>query len=168
MRLLRPISFASLAFLAAVAIAACSSGTQPGWTYAPAPPATPSPAASGGGAPSAAAPSASEAAGGSAEPSASDAAGATLEVTAQNVAFDTRELEATAGQPFSIHFVNKDAGIPHDVAIRTQDGTEKFKGDLLNDVGEITYQVPALEAGTYTFICTIHPIPAMTGTLTVK
>src|SRR5207253_2538736 len=31
-----------------------------------------------------------------------------------------------------------------------------------------TYVYPGLPAGTYVFICSIHPIPAMTGTLTVK
>ena len=30
----------------------------------------------------------------------------------------------------------------------------------------MTYSVPALAAGTYTFICIVHP--NMTGTLTVK
>ncbi|MEA2674710.1 MAG: hypothetical protein QOI92_1902, partial [Chloroflexota bacterium] len=30
------------------------------------------------------------------------------------------------------------------------------------------YQYTALQPGDYTYICSIHPIPAMTGTLTVK
>ena len=34
--------------------------------------------------------------------------------------------------------------------------------------GEITYEIPPLDPGTYTFICSVHPIPAMTGTLTVE
>ena len=34
--------------------------------------------------------------------------------------------------------------------------------------GETTYVYEALDAGTYTFICSVHPIPAMTGTLTVE
>jgi plastocyanin len=38
----------------------------------------------------------------------------------------------------------------------------------LNTAGETTYVIPPLKAGTYTFICSVHPIPAMTGTLTVK
>jgi plastocyanin len=31
-----------------------------------------------------------------------------------------------------------------------------------------TYVYAPLPAGTYTFICRVHPIPGMTGTLTVK
>lgn len=112
---------------------------------------------------------------GSAAPSAGASGGpslpanaTTLELTAQNIAFDKTTLDAPAGQEFGIKFTNKDTSIPHDVAIRTSDGKELFKGQALNDAGEITYVVPKLDAGTYTFICTFHPIPAMTGTLTVK
>jgi len=32
----------------------------------------------------------------------------------------------------------------------------------------IVYEYEALQAGTYQFICSVHPIPAMTGTLTAK
>jgi mono/diheme cytochrome c family protein/plastocyanin len=139
--------------------------TFTGWrdpNFKPAPGATPVPACWSK-------PEGSPAASGSAAPAASlPADTTTLELTAQNIAWDKKDLEAPAGKPFAIHFVNKDAGIPHDVAIRTADGTEKFKGDQLNDAGEITYVVGPLDPGTYTFICTIHPIPAMTGTLTVK
>jgi plastocyanin len=33
---------------------------------------------------------------------------------------------------------------------------------------ERTYQYDALLPGTYEFICAVHPIPGMTGTLTVR
>ncbi len=36
----------------------------------------------------------------------------TLELTAQNVAYDQTTLSAPAGQPFTIHFKNNDAGMP--------------------------------------------------------
>jgi plastocyanin len=93
----------------------------------------------------------------------------TVKVTAEGIAYDVKELTVEAGKPFAIDFVQKDAGVGgHNVEIRTQDGTSLFKGDVLDDPGETTYLVPALEAGTYTFICSVHPIPQMTGTLTVK
>jgi plastocyanin len=42
-----------------------------------------------------------------------------------------------------------------------------FTGQPLAQAGQtVTYDVPALPAGTYTFICIVHP--NMTGTLTVK
>jgi plastocyanin len=164
---MRSVHLIPFALLALLAVTACGSSAQPGWTYAPAPPSTPAP--SGSAQASGAVPSAAASGGASAAPSASgQTAGTTLELTAQGIAWDTKELSATAGQAFKLHFVNKDAGVPHDVEIRAADGSAKFTGQQLSDAGETTYDVPALAAGTYTYICTIHPIPQMTGTLTVK
>jgi plastocyanin/mono/diheme cytochrome c family protein len=92
-----------------------------------------------------------------------------VELTAEQIAFDKKELSAPAGQAFGIHFIQKDAGVGgHNVEIRDASGGTIFKGEVLNDPGETTYTIPALTAGTYTFICTVHPIAAMTGTLTVQ
>jgi mono/diheme cytochrome c family protein/plastocyanin len=93
----------------------------------------------------------------------------TLEITAEGIAYDVHELEAPAGVAFGIHFTQKDSGVGgHDVDIRTGDAQTIVDNQVLTDPGEITYIIPPLEAGTYTFICSIHPIPQMTGTLTVK
>ncbi len=93
----------------------------------------------------------------------------TLEVTAEGLAFDVKELEAPANKAFAINFTQKDSGVGgHDVDIRTHDGTVLADTPKLIDPGETTYVIPALEPGTYVFICSVHPIPAMTGTLTVK
>ena len=45
-------------------------------------------------------------------------------------------------------------------------GTEVFKGEIFPGVATKTYDVPALDAGAYAFVCTVHP--TMTGTLTVQ
>lgn len=93
------------------------------------------------------------------------AGGAVVKVSADNIAFNTHELEAPANQPFTIEFTN-DEDVSHNVAI--------YKGDqaLFNGTpitgGKMSYVVDALPPGEYTFICDIHPLPAMTGTLTVK
>lgn len=90
-----------------------------------------------------------------------------LEVaTSGEVEFGVHELTAPAGQPFGIHFVNS-TGLNHDVDIRLQDATVVVDNQDI-PAGEITYSIKALDAGTYTFICSIHPIASMTGTLTVK
>ena len=39
---------------------------------------------------------------------------------------------------------------------------------LVTTIGDANYVIDGLDPGTYTFICSVHPIPAMTGTLTVK
>ena len=113
------------------------------------------------------APSAQPGASGQPAPS-GQAAGPTLLVSAVNIAYEQSSLETPAGTPFSIEFDNKDAGVPHNVSIRkdTAAGEEVFKGDIFNGPEKRTYSVPALDAGTYAFVCSVHP--NMTGTLTVK
>ena len=158
---MRSLRTAALGVLA-LTVVACSSAT-PGWTYAPAPAVTPPPDTS-------AAPSAAPSGGASAAPSAiagdsGTPTATTIEIAALNIAFDKSELAAPADQPFQIVFANDDAGIPHNVEIKDAAGMSVFKGDLFNGVETRTYDVPALAAGSYTFICTVHP--NMAGTLTV-
>jgi plastocyanin len=93
----------------------------------------------------------------------------TLGVAAKNFKFDVHALAAEAGKPFSIIFKNEDpAGVGHDVEIRSTSGTV-IKTQSPTDGGKTsTYQYDALDAGTYTFICSLHPTADMTGTLTVQ
>jgi plastocyanin len=94
------------------------------------------------------------------------ASGATIPISAANTAFSTATLEAPAGTPFNIAFSNNDSGVPHDVDILDANGGDVFKGDIVTGPTTVTYQVPALAAGSYQFRCIVHP--SMTGTLTVK
>ena len=164
-----------VAVLAMLVLAACTSA-KPGWTYAPAPSATPIPsveasgsaAPSGSAAASASAPAASASAAAS-EPAGSASTGGTvLEIEAEGIAYKESALTAPADQPFKIDFKNNDSGVPHNVAIHegSPTGAEKFKGEVFPGPGERTYDVPALPAGAYAFVCTVHP--NMTGTLTVQ
>jgi cytochrome c oxidase subunit 2 len=95
-------------------------------------------------------------------------AGPALALSALNVAFEQTTLTAPAGAPFQIAFDNKDAGVPHNVAIHKDSptGEEVFKGEIFNGPDKRIYDVPALVAGSYAFVCTVHP--SMTGTLTVQ
>jgi cytochrome c oxidase subunit 2 len=96
-----------------------------------------------------------------------DAAGPVTEVAAQNVAFTTAAISAPKDAPFVIHFANNDpAGTLHNVQIKDASGKDVFKGDLVDGGAQATYPIPPLAAGTYPFVCTVHP--NMTGTLTVQ
>ena len=109
-----------------------------------------------------------EAAATPAPPPSGEAAGPTLDVSALNVAFEQPSLTAPADAPFQIVFDNKDAGVPHNVAIHKDSptGQEVFKGEVFNGPDKRTYPVPPLPAGTYAFVCSVHP--NMTGTLTIQ
>ena len=100
------------------------------------------------------------------EPAASGDAGASVSIVAANIAFTVTDVTVPADTPFVIVFENQDAGIPHNVAISDASGAEVFKGEIINGVATVEYQVPALPAGEYTFICTVHP--NMTGTMTAE
>lgn len=157
---MRSLRFAALGLLA-VALVGCAT-TTPGWTYAPAPAITPAPSVS---ADPSAQPSASADPSASAVPSESAAAGGTvINLAAAVIAFDQTALSAPADAPFQIAFANNDAGIPHNVEIKDGGGAVVFKGEIFNGVATKTYDIPALAAGAYPFLCTVHP--NMTGTLT--
>jgi mono/diheme cytochrome c family protein/plastocyanin len=92
-----------------------------------------------------------------------------LKLTALNIAFDKTALEAKANEAFGIELVNNDpAGVQHNVEIKDASGNVVVDPPLVDGGASTTYTYQPLAAGTYTFICKVHPIPAMTGTLTVK
>ena len=77
-----------------------------------------------------------------------------------------RRSTAPADTPFVIDFDNQDAASRTTSRSRTRPGAVEFKGDVFPGVATRDYQVPALAAGTYPFVCTVHP--NMTGTLTAQ
>jgi cytochrome c oxidase subunit 2 len=89
----------------------------------------------------------------------------TIEIAANNTQFDIDEFEVPAETAFCIAFENQEA-VPHNVAIY-DGGTALFQGEILNEAGSIVYEVPALPAGEYRFICDVHP-QAMVGDVTVS
>jgi len=101
-------------------------------------------------------------------PAQSGAVGETVHISASGIKYEQTDVSAKAGAPFQIEFENKDAGTPHNVSIHqgSPTGTEVFQGAIFNGVATKDYEVKALDAGTYSFVCTVHP--TMIGTLTVK
>ncbi len=92
--------------------------------------------------------------------------GTALEITADDIAFAVHQLTAPADQPFTIEFTNNEA-VSHNVAIYQGDKAI-FNGSLITGPGSVSYAIQPLPAGEYTFICDVHPVPDMTGKLTVK
>lgn len=93
----------------------------------------------------------------------------TLDLVALNFAFDKQALEVAANTPFAINLDNQDPpGTPHNVELKKADGTVIINPPTVDGGKKTTYVYDPLPAGTYTFICFVHPIPAMTGTITVK
>jgi plastocyanin len=94
----------------------------------------------------------------------------TFEIKAHVIEYDTKDLAVDGGKPFKIHFINADpAGTSHDVDIRDASGKTILQDKPTIDGGtDTTYEYTALEPGTYKFECSIHPIPTMTGTITVR
>jgi cytochrome c oxidase subunit 2 len=90
-----------------------------------------------------------------------------IDLSADRIAFDTLDFSAPAGEAFTIHFTNEE-GVIHNVAIFR--GEERiFTGDpITGPDATIDYVIPPLPAGEYTFQCDYHPVPDMTGTLTVE
>lgn len=178
---MRRLPFLALPLLALLLLAACTSGAQPGWTYAPAPSTTPAASGAPSGEPSAApsaapsvaasaAPSAAPSAGGS--PAASGGAGLTITapVGATTAGFDPKTAETAAGTAFSLTFDNQDNQAPHNLVLQNPDGSAvAVQGDtaFFTGPGQRVYQVPALSAGAYKYICQVHPT-TMVGTLTAK
>lgn len=76
-------------------------------------------------------------------------------------AFDLDTIEVPAGEDFCVEFTNNDT-VLHDFGV-VETG---FNGDDVEPGESITYVVPAMEAGEYTFYCTLHPTQ-MVGDLIV-
>ena len=97
-------------------------------------------------------------------PAPSGAAAGDVSIAAKDLKFSPTQVSVTVGTPFSIAFDNQE-GVPHNIAIKDASGASVFKGDIITST-TITYAVPALAAGTYPFVCEVHP--DMTGTITAQ
>jgi len=86
--------------------------------------------------------------------------------TSSSSAFDQSTVTAPADQTFVIHFANNENGVLHNVEVKDASGASIVRGDIITGVAEADYSVPALAAGDYPFVCSVHP--NMTGTLTAE
>jgi plastocyanin len=96
-------------------------------------------------------------------PSGGPAADATVQ--AKDIQFVEKTFTAPAGKPFGLAFDNQDT-VPHNIQIKDSTGASVYKGEIFSGVATKVYAVPALPAGTYSYVCDVHP--TMTGTATLQ
>jgi plastocyanin/uncharacterized membrane protein len=74
-------------------------------------------------------------------------------------AFVPGTLRLPANEAVALAFDNEDGGVQHNVAIYTDESVEEsvFVGDLIAGPETVTYDVPAIDPGTYFFRCDVHP-----------
>lgn len=78
-------------------------------------------------------------------------------VTANELEFDANTIEAPAGEAFTITLDNADS-VPHNISVYTEEGGEVIiEGEIIDGGETVEVEVPALEAGTYFFVCDLHP-----------
>lgn len=103
-----------------------------------------------------------------ADTTSSGGSGATVdfEASPDSIAYTQTDVSAPAGSD-TISF-NNPASIPHDVVIEDADGNQVAQTDTITD--STTETTADLQAGTYTFYCSVdgHREQGMEGTLTVK
>jgi plastocyanin len=87
-----------------------------------------------------------------------------ITIVAKDIAFTPTEVSAPADQPFTIVLDNQE-DLPHNIAIKDSTGAVVFKGEIINKGQEVN-AIPALAAGSYPFLCEVHP--NMTGTITAS
>jgi plastocyanin len=90
--------------------------------------------------------------------------GAQATVRAVNVAFQPTEISLPSGTPLRIILDNRDAGVPHDIKV-IQGDREFGRSATITGPGQTEVRFGPLPAGSYQFVCVVHP--GMTGTLTI-
>lgn len=104
--------------------------------------------------------------GGGAAASATPPPDAAVTIAAKDNKFDQASVDVPAAAAFRMFFKNLD-GVPHNVAVFTDSSaaTSIYVGETITDAAT-TYDVPALQPGTYFFRCDVHP--DMTGSLVAE
>ena len=82
-------------------------------------------------------------------------------------AVHTSEIDLPADEPSTLTLDNQEAGVPHNIAIYTDESLAQvlFQGETITGPDTIDYDVPAIAEGEYYFHCDTHP--DMQGTVVV-
>jgi len=85
------------------------------------------------------------------------------------IAFEVTEVVVPADTPFTITFENKQVGVDHNVEIFADAAKTQvlYDGEVFPGPATKEYEVQPLAAGTYPYICKVHPV-TMVGNLIVE
>lgn len=85
---------------------------------------------------------------------------ALIDIVAADIAFEPTSITIPAGVDVRVHITNRDAAVPHNVALQAGPGfatkliaSEIMTGPAVNDL-----DIPGLVAGRYRFVCEVHPM----------
>lgn len=95
------------------------------------------------------------------------AAGEEISLVASELAFGSDLLTVPASREFRLVLDNRASGVLHNVAVSDRTGRKVFTGETFPGPARVVYSVPALDPGTYVFLCDVHP-QQMTGTLMAR
>lgn len=93
--------------------------------------------------------------------------GLVVQLTAKTDLWSVSRLDAPPGVGWQIQINDADGGTHNFTVASGPTVPERiFMSTRFELVGSVTFDIPALPAGSYLFICTLHP-ERMTGTLTI-
>jgi hypothetical protein len=95
--------------------------------------------------------------------------GTTLELVARGAKWDQTMMTAPAGKIWHVKVESKDTLGHHNFVVASGKTFPEriYTSKNLLPLTTVTYDIPALPAGSYLFICTVHP-DSMTGKLTLE
>jgi len=85
--------------------------------------------------------------------------GPSLKIAAKSVKFDKTCLAGPANQELTLTLDNRDAGVPHNLAVFRDAGMSErlFTGETFSGEKQQDYKIPPLAPGDYHFHCDVHP-----------
>jgi plastocyanin len=91
-----------------------------------------------------------------------------VQLVAAHAKWDLSTLTAPAGKTWHVKIDNQETFLKHNFTVASgKTVAERIFQSPNFGFGTSAFDVPALPAGTYLFVCTIHP-ETMTGTLTIR
>lgn len=92
-------------------------------------------------------------------PAPANAPGLRIDLVAQDIAFQPGAVGIPAGTDIVVHLDNRDAGVPHNVALLAGGNfsTTLAKGEIVTGPAAVDLAIGGLIPGRYRLMCEVHP-----------